>query len=181
MSSQDVAIANSSPLSRATTPALPISLVKRSDTARNTRSPLAWPSRSLMCWKLVEANDQKRHFGAGSFGGRNHRSQPGFQRIAVGEAGQRVVFGEVADFLGFALAHRDVAQDRAILEAVGALPAGETGFDRKYFTIAAPGVEFDHLAGAERRRALRIENGVSASVLAAQIVSNGRPIISSGP
>ena len=99
--------------------------------------------------EAVEANDQKRHFGAGSFGGRNHRSQPGLKRIAVGEAGERVVFGEVADLLGFAFAHRDVAQDRSILKSVRALPARETGFDREYFTIAAPGIEFDHLAGAK--------------------------------
>ena len=59
------------------------------------------------------------------------------------------MFGEVSNSLGFALAHRNVAQDRTELKAVGALPAGETGFDRKHFAIAAASVELDHRPGRE--------------------------------
>ena len=51
MSAQGMAIANSSPLSRAMVPLAPTCWLKRSATARNTRSPSAWPSRSLMFWK----------------------------------------------------------------------------------------------------------------------------------
>ena len=59
------------------------------------------------------------------------------------------MFGEVSNSLGLALAHRDVAQDRAELKAVGALPAGEAGLDRKHLAIAAAAVELDHRAGGE--------------------------------
>ena len=71
------------------------------------------------------------------------------KRVAVDQAGQRVVFGEVSNSLGLALAHRDVAQDCAELKAVGALPAGEAGLDRKHLAIAAAAFELDHRAGGE--------------------------------
>src|ERR1700736_1629387 len=55
---------------------------------------------------------------------------------------------QIADFRGLALAHRDVAHDRAILRSIGALPAREARLDRKYFAALAAPVELDD--GARR-------------------------------
>ena len=71
------------------------------------------------------------------------------KRIAIDETRQRVVLRQIANSLGFALAHGDVAQDRTELNAVGALPARETGLDRKLFAIAAASVEFDQRSAGE--------------------------------
>ena len=80
----------------------------------------------------------------------DHRREAGLQRVAVGEPGERVVFGEIADALGLALAHRDVAQDSAILKAIGAVPGREARLDRKRLAIAAASLELHHgAAGRE--------------------------------
>ena len=68
------------------------------------------------------------------------------KRVAVGKAGERIVFRQISDPFGFALSHRYVAQDRAILKAVGALPAGETGLDRKHLAVLAQAVELQDQA-----------------------------------
>src|SRR5438132_1443255 len=94
--------------------------------------------------EAIEADHQQRHLAALGLGFRNHRRQAGPKRIAVDEARQRVVFGEVSNSLGFALAHRNVAQDSTELKAVGALPAGDAGLDRKHLAIAAASIELDH-------------------------------------
>ena len=129
--------------------------------------------------KAVEADDEQRHLVVFGFGARKHCREPGVERVAVGEAGQRIVFGEIADLLGLAPAHRDVAQDRAVLIALGALPAGETRLDWKDLAVAAASVELDHRAGlrGERHRGSKMR---PRHRLTAQIASKGWPIISSG-
>src|SRR5882724_9954842 len=99
--------------------------------------------------EAVDADYQQRHLAAISFGVGNLCFKFGVKGVAVDEARQRVVFRQVSNSLGFALAHRDVAKDRAELKSVGTLPAGETGFDRKHLAIAAACVELDHRAGSE--------------------------------
>src|SRR5439155_17113012 len=99
--------------------------------------------------EAVDADDQQRYLAAVSPGSGNFRFEFGVKGIAVDEAGQRVMFREISNSLGFALAHRNVAKDRAELKSVGTLPAGETGFDRKHLAIAAACVELDHRAGGE--------------------------------
>src|ERR1700712_875730 len=60
------------------------------------------------------------------------------------------MFREMANALGFALAHRDVAQHGAeLVKSVGALPAGETRLDRERLAIATASVELDHGARGE--------------------------------
>ena len=81
--------------------------------------------------------------------------------VAVGEPGEGIVFGQIANSFGFALSHRYVAQDRAILKAIGALPAGETGLDRKYLAVLATAVELHHqAAGRLRSRARRLADRI---------------------
>ncbi len=64
------------------------------------------------------------------------------------------MFREIANFFGFALAYRDVAEDRAeLVKSVSALPAGETGLDREGLAVAPTPVELDHRAGGEGCRA----------------------------
>ena len=65
------------------------------------------------------------------------------------------MFGQISDSFGFALSHRYVAQDRAILKAVGALPAGETGLDRKHLAVLAPALELHYQAAGRLRSGAR--------------------------
>src|SRR5207244_6755712 len=59
-------------------------------------------------------------------------AEAGVEGVAVGEAGQRIVFSQIANSLGFAFPDRYVAQDRAILKTGGTLTAGETSPDREH-------------------------------------------------
>ena len=107
------------------------------------------------------------------------------QRVAVGKTGQRVMFGEISDAFGLALANRDVAQDRAVLEAFRSLPAREARLDRKRLAVLAPPLELDDTAppgtSSAWRAASRMANAFARpSADTAQSVSNGRPIISVG-
>ncbi len=109
--------------------------------------------------ELVDVDHQQRHltlmFGGGGEPGR----QILMQRIAIGEPGQGVVLGEIANSFRFAVAHRNVPQHRAILEAVGARPAEEAGVQRKGFAIASATRELHHLAAGRLQVRLRqIEN-----------------------
>src|SRR5438445_8117708 len=108
--------------------------------------------------EAVDADDQQRYLAAVSPGSGNFRFEFGVKGIAVDEAGQRVMFRQVSNSLGFALAHRNVAKDRAELKSVSALPAGETGFDRKHLAIDAACDELDHRA---RGQAGRTPDGTS--------------------
>ena len=70
-------MANSSPLRRATMAALPASAFNRSDTARSTRSPQAWPSMSLICWKASRPSTSSATSPPLRFRRGNHRGEPG--------------------------------------------------------------------------------------------------------
>ena len=81
MSAQGMAIANSSPLSRATIPRRADLLASSArTTARSTRSPLAWPSMSLMLLEAVEAEHQQRDLA--SLGSRRGESSRPVWRAA---------------------------------------------------------------------------------------------------
>src|SRR5581483_6971290 len=75
------------------------------------------------------------------------------QRVAVGKSGQRIIFGEISDTFGLALADGNVAQDRAILEAVRALPARKARLNRKGFAVLASSFELDdHGTAGDQQR-----------------------------
>src|SRR6185312_2904893 len=99
--------------------------------------------------EAVDPDDQQRYLAAVRPGSGNLCFKFGMKGVAVDEAGQRVVFSQVSNSLGFALAHRDVAKDRAELKSVGTLPAREAGLDWKHLAVAAACVELDHRAGGE--------------------------------
>ena len=65
--------------------------------------------------KAVEADHQQRDFAAVCSCLRNHRGQFGVKRVAVDQTREQIIFRQVADSLGFPLAHRDVAQNRSEL------------------------------------------------------------------
>ena len=96
--------------------------------------------------EIVEADHQQCHFARRLFGGGDHRGQLHVKRVAVGEASQRIVFRQISDPFGFAFSHRYVAQDRAILKAVGAQPAGQTDLYRKHIAVLAEALEFQDQA-----------------------------------
>src|ERR1019366_7868753 len=96
--------------------------------------------------EAVEAEHQQRYFALLGFRPGNHRSERCVQGGAVGEPGERIVFRQKSNSFGFAFSHRYVAQDRAILKAVGASPAGETCLDRKPLAVLAAPFELDHRA-----------------------------------
>ena len=172
-------MANSSPLRRATRPAVADLRPQSLGNGAQHQIAVGVAEHVVDLLEPVETEHQQRDLACSASAPANHRGESGVERVAVGEPGQRVVLGEIADLLRFALAHRDVAQDRAILEAVGALPAGEAGLDRKYLAVACGGPRTRSPAPGERvGRRSRIENG-DASALPAQIASNGWPIISS--
>ncbi len=103
----------------------------------------------------VEADHQQRDLAPLRLRRGNHRGEAGVKAVAVGEPGEGIVFGQIANSFGFALSHRYVAQDRAMLKAVGALPAGETGLDRKYLAVLAAAVELHHQAAGRLRSGAR--------------------------
>ncbi len=108
---------------------------------------MAWPSISLICWKPSRPTTRSATSPCSVSARAIMRGEPGVERVAVGEPRQRVVLGEIPDLFRLALAHRDVAQDRAILVTLGALPAGEAGLHRKHLAVVAPAVELDDGAG----------------------------------
>ena len=87
----------------------------------------------------VEADHQQRDLAPLRLRRGNHPGEAGVKAVAVGEPGEGIMFGQIADSFGFALSHRYVAQDRAVLKAVGALPAGEAGLDREYLRRSCAG------------------------------------------
>jgi hypothetical protein len=94
--------------------------------------------------ELVDVDHQQRHLALLRGGGGEPGGQILVQRIAIGEPGQGVVLGEIADSLRFALAHRDVPQHRPILEAVGARPAED--LQREGLAVASATRELHHHA-----------------------------------
>ena len=108
--------------------------------------------------EAIEADHQQRNLAGFGFRHRNHRAQTGLQGASVGETGQRIVFRQISDAFGLTFAQRDVAQYSAILHAVGALPSGEAGLDRKHLAGLPAALEFDHGAARPRRhRRRRVE------------------------
>ena len=143
------------------------------------------PEHVVDLLESVEANNQQRHFTGVLLRVEDHHRQAIVKRVAVGEPGQRIVFRQIPDAFGFAFPHRDVAQDHTVLKAIGALPTGETGLDRKYLAVLSQPVELHHQptgllrSGIGRLRRSRSKPD-TAFARGAQIESNGRPIISTG-
>ena len=102
------------------------------------------PEHVVDLLKSVEANDQQHHLTGALLGVENHHRQAIVKRITVGESGKRIVFRQIPDALGFAFPHRDVAQDRAVLKAIGAPPTGETGLHGKYLAVLSQPVELHY-------------------------------------
>src|SRR3954462_1501331 len=83
------------------------------------------------------------------------------QHVAVGKTCQSVMFGEISDAFGLALANRDIAQDRSVLEAFRSLPAREARFDGKCLAVLATPLELhdNGPAGHQQRLARSIAHG----------------------
>src|SRR3954453_16652609 len=81
------------------------------------------------------------------------------QCVAVGKTRQRIIFGEIFDTLRLALADRNIAQDRTVLEAIRSLPAREAGFNGKSFAVLAPALELDDDGAARNQK--RLARGVA--------------------
>src|SRR5690242_21549936 len=65
--------------------------------------------------------------------------------MSVGESGQFVIFGEIANSCRLALALGDVAKYRAEMETVPGRPARETGLEREKLAILATAEDLDQL------------------------------------
>ena len=100
--------------------------------------------------ETVEANYQQRDLARLAFRSRDHLGRPGVKGVAIGESGQRIVFGQMPDAFGFPLSHGYVAQDRAILKTVGALPAGEARLDREHLAVVPTSFEFHHRTAGQQ-------------------------------
>ena len=108
----------------------------------------AWPEKVIDIHKSVEAKHQQRDPAGGFLRRGDHRRKARLSVLRLASPVSVVVFGEITDALGLALAHGDVAQDRAVLKTIGAVPGRETGLDRKCLAIAAPSLELhDGAAG----------------------------------
>jgi len=53
----------------------------------------------------IEADHQQRDFVPLRFSRGNHRGQAGVKAVAVGEPGERIVFGQIPNSFGLALSH----------------------------------------------------------------------------
>ena len=152
MSAQQNAMANSSPERRATTAAGADVQLQPLGNGSQHQVAIGVAKHVVDLLETIETDDQERNLAMFGLDAGDHCGEPGVERVAIGEPGQRIVLGKIPDLFRLALAHRDVAQDRAILIALGTLPTGKAGLHRKHFTIAAPAVELDDGAGRAGRR-----------------------------
>ena len=168
ISAQQNAMANSSPLRRATRRPQPTCSLSRSATARSTRSPLAWPSMSLICWNLSRPSTRSATLPCSVSAREIIAARSGVQRVAVGEAGQRIVLGQIPDLFGLALAHRDVAHHRAILEPSAPCQPEKQASTGNISPLLAAALDSMTLPpGPRARRQLPMENGSRRAAIAA--------------
>lgn len=87
------------------------------------------PANVIDLLEAVEPEHEQCEVGRPPLRRRDQTDEARMQHAAVRKTRQRIMFGEMPDALGLALAQRDVAQDRSILKAVRSLPAREARLD----------------------------------------------------
>ena len=117
---------------------------KRSPSSRSAASPAGWPSVSLICFRLVEVEDDERELPAVPVAARDRHVEQAVEAAPVEEAGERVVPRVVADDVEPQREHAQREHERTVEVVVL-----ERGL----------GVEARRARRAARRRRLRAAGG----------------------
>ena len=184
-SAPPITMANSSPLRRATRL---VRIDQRAEPVGDGAEQLVAAGvaeRVVDLLELVEVEHQQRDLAPGRPRFGETCRQMLVQRVAVGEAGQRVVLGQILYSFGLALAVGNVAHHRAILQPLDALPYREAGLERKRLAVLPPSLKLHDLAARhvkrlERQVQDRERHAGARAIADAQIRSSGWPIISFG-